>query len=140
MPNLPADTYLLVPLVALGLVAIGLGVAIRYATRFAARQDRRLAAAKPANARIMRVGKSYTYKDDPHVCVFLELQVHPHWGRSFETGSAWKIEPARIKELQAGQTYRVKVDAAHPETVFPDVPWAEYDWLNEDVTNETKLR
>ncbi len=140
MPNLPADSYLLVPLLALGLVAIGLGVAFRFAGRHAALRAKRLAAAKPANARITRVGKSYSYKDDRRVCLFLEMQVQPHWGRSFDTGSAWKIDPAHLKEIRAGQTYRVKVDAARPETVFPDVPWAEYDWFNEDVTKETDLR
>jgi hypothetical protein len=139
MPDWLADTYLLVPLLALGLAIWGLSLAFRAASRVAARRDRRLAAAKSADARITRVGKSYTYRNDPRVCLFLEMQVQPRLGRIYSTGSAWKIDPAHVPDVKPGKALKIKIDAAQPNTVFPDVPWAEYDWSNEDVTAETAL-
>jgi hypothetical protein len=47
---------------------------------------------------------------------------------SYPATTFWKVYPMAVPQLQVGKTVAVKVDAADPQVVYPNVPSVEYNW------------
>lgn len=57
-----------------------------------------------------------------------ELEVNRPGQPPYPATTFWKVYPMAVSQLQVGQTVAVKVDAADPQIVYPNVPSVEYNW------------
>lgn len=57
-----------------------------------------------------------------------DLEVNVAGRPSYPATTFWKVYPMAAPQLQVGKTVAVKVDAADPQIVYPNVPSVEYNW------------
>ena len=57
--------------------------------------------------------------------VQLRLQIQPAGNERYEAETLWLVDEDAVKYLKEGELLSVKTSQLHPETVFPDAPWAK---------------
>jgi hypothetical protein len=57
-----------------------------------------------------------------------EMEVNLPGQPSYPATAFWKVYPMAVPQLQVGKTVAVKVDAADPQVIYPNVPSVEYNW------------
>jgi hypothetical protein len=60
--------------------------------------------------------------------VRFNLEVNVAGEPSYPAITFWKVYPMAVPQLQVGKTVSVKVDAADPQIIYPNVPSVEYNW------------
>lgn len=121
---------------------VALGLAFRAIVRSGKRQMEaqrtRFEAAKPAQARVLQVGKSVAQVRNGTVIVKLRLEVSAAGSASYGVSTVWEIQQTAIPQVQAGQVLSVRIDADDQRIIYPAAGWASFDrlhwdaWVNRD--------
>ena len=90
-----------------------------------------LAAAIPTRATVLQVAEGNTAikragKLTRDVELKLTLEVHPPTGPAYQTTTTWMVNELQFSQVQVGQVVPVKINAEHPERIYPDCDWAEF--------------
>ena len=56
------------------------------------------------------------------------FEILPPGESAYQTRTSWKVYGRRNPELQLGRTVAIRVDAADPLILYPDLPGVEYHW------------
>ena len=111
-------------------------VAIRGGTKMMNERSTKIAKSFPAEARII------SYEDRPggrdnkgrYASVVFEIEVTPPDKKpSYRATVRWKVYPMGAPSVQADKYVAVRVDAADPQIVYPDLPSVEYDWMRAKI-------
>lgn len=119
-----------VPLLIFGLIAFfvfrGMNAAAVKGQAEMAELDARIAAATPAQAKVLGSRSLSTFEDGARAIVELSLEVEsPARGR-YTAKTRWALDLASLSLVAPGQLVAVKIDAARPDTVYPNVGFATF--------------
>lgn len=59
--------------------------------------------------------------------VLLTLQVHHPDREPYRATTSWLIEEIAIPRVQPNERVKVRINRTHPDRVYPDVDWAEFN-------------
>lgn len=123
-----------VPLLAAALlvpVSVMLTRAERRAQAAQGSMRRDLATAVPARAEILRIARGGNFKRQLLMRTAelrLLLWVQPPQGRPYEAEVAWLVEEEAVPRLRVGGLVPVRINPARPQHVYPEQPWAHYNY------------
>ena len=113
------------------LIALILASMVRRAKRKnieAKLKEQILAKAIPAQATIIRLEKAglKNQAESETKTVKLTLNVQHPSRPSYQATTVWEINELAIPQVQPQQVVRIKIDAEHPDRIYPDMDLAEY--------------
>ncbi len=80
--------------------------------------------AVPAQARILRAGRSYDSGTFGGWDVDLTLEVVPPSAAPYRVKTTWSVEPLALPRLKEGETLAVRIDAGDPQKIYSGEKWA----------------
>ncbi len=105
-------------------IALVFGLLILGAYLSARKRRARFANAVPAQARVIKVGKSYDSGTYGGYDVDLVLEIIPPAGAPYQLSTTWSVEPLAMPKLKEGQTLSIKIDVGDPKKIYSAEEWA----------------
>jgi hypothetical protein len=114
----------------LGALIVGIGFYNMYRSAQKARDG--YARAKPASARLIKIGHSESSQSYGTVDVHLTFEVHPPQGEPYQVKNIWSVDPVHVAKLQEGMTVKVRISADDRTKLYSDETWAQSLDLEQD--------
>jgi hypothetical protein len=111
-------------------VILFLAIAAKRGEKMLAEQAARVKDAQPAQAKILRYEEGVFGGRDSQgrfAGVRFELEVTFPGQPPYQATTFWKVYPMAVPQLQVGKLVAVKVDAADPQIIYPDLPSVAYN-------------
>lgn len=115
---------------------IFLAVAIRGGAKMMHERAAKIAKSVPAEARIVSYEQKAGGRDNKgrYSSILFQLEVTPAEKKlPYLACACWKVYPLGAPSVQVDKYVAVRVDAADPHIIYPDLPSVEYDWMRAKI-------
>ncbi len=120
--------FILWVLVLLFLLVAAAAIGVAYLS--ALKRRARFNSATPAQARIVKLGRSHNTGTFGGNDVDMTLEVIPPGAAPYQVALTWSVEPLAVSKLKQGDLLSVRIDATDPKRIYSGEKWA---WAWEQI-------
>jgi hypothetical protein len=126
------DTGVIIIIISLGIPAAVILFIFLFIKRNFARNKKfadelklKIAAAKPANAKVLSASQGVVGGDIKRL-IFLKLEINDGFSSPYEAEAAWFVDTLHFDKIKKGSELPVKVNSENKYVIYPAESWAVY--------------